>query len=463
MAIKFLNTVAVDTDVLYVDASSNKVGIGTTSPSQIFTIENNSGFFRINTSTSTYPRIEVGSASGSTAAIINRITGSQNIIFGESSDSGNYIFRGGNVGIGTTSPSFKLDVNGSTNIDGTLFVNAVNNHIRLIDSNGTGNFSVGVNNNFQIRDITANTTPLTIKAGTPGNTIVTTSSGNVGIGTPSPQEELHISSSVPAIRIEDTDGGYAQIVGSNGSLSLRADQANTVASSIIDFSIDNSERMRIEAGGNVGIGTTSPSSKFVVADGMSGGSSQTGLEFIPQDSNNRNIIFSYDRSSSAYKQLNFDASDFRFNPGGSTQVVIDSSGNVGIGTTSPSNKLDVIGDASVTALRVGSSASGEGIIRHYSTGGQGIGIVTGTINASGIGLYVSHSANNRNVGVGTTDPQSKLQVDGGVQMADDTDTASADKVGTLRYRTSGNNSYVDMCMQTGATTYEWVNIVQNNW
>ena len=196
---------------------------------------------------------------------------------------------------------------------------------------------------------------------------------------------------------------------------------------------------------------------------MSGGSSQTGLEFIPQDSNNRNIIFSYDRSSSAYKQLNFDASDFRFNPSGSTQVVIDSSGNVGIGTTSPSNKLDVIGDASVTALRVGSSASGEGIIRHYSTGGQGIGIVTGTINASGIGLYVSHSANNRNVGVGTTDPQSKLQVDGGVQMADDTDTASADKVGTLRYRTSGNNSYVDMCMQTGATTYEWVNIVQNNW
>jgi hypothetical protein len=48
-------------------------------------------------------------------------------------------------------------------------------------------------------------------------------------------------------------------------------------------------------------------------------------------------------------------------------------------------------------------------------------------------------------------------------MADDTDTASAAKVGTLKYRVSGNNSYVDMCMQTGAATYEWVNIVQNNW
>ena len=67
------------------------------------------------------------------------------------------------------------------------------------------------------------------------------------------------------------------------------------------------------------------------------------------------------------------------------------------------------------------------------------------------------------VGVGMDDPQSKLQVDGGIQLANDSDAASALKVGTFRYRTSGNNSYVDMCMQTGATTYAWVNILQNNW
>ncbi len=54
-------------------------------------------------------------------------------------------------------------------------------------------------------------------------------------------------------------------------------------------------------------------------------------------------------------------------------------------------------------------------------------------------------------------------VTGSIQMSDDTDTASASKVGTQRYRTSGNNSYVDMCMQTGATTYEWINILENNW
>ena len=83
-----------------------------------------------------------------------------------------------------------------------------------------------------------------------------------------------------------------------------------------------------------------------------------------------------------------------------------------------------------------------------------------------------------NVGVGTTSPSSKLQVDGEID-ANGGDRYSingrpwaaesssylklGDWDGTFRYRTSGNNSYVDMCMQTGASTYAWVNIVTNSW
>ena len=83
------------------------------------------------------------------------------------------------------------------------------------------------------------------------------------------------------------------------------------------------------------------------------------------------------------------------------------------------------------------------------------------IHSNGI-LTTIFDASNR-VGVGVAVPRAKLDVGGGVRIANDSTAASATNVGTLRYRTSGNNSYVDMVMQTGASTYEWVNIVQNNW
>ena len=67
------------------------------------------------------------------------------------------------------------------------------------------------------------------------------------------------------------------------------------------------------------------------------------------------------------------------------------------------------------------------------------------------------------VGIGTTSPQSTLEVNGGVKVANDNDVASASKVGTLRYRSDSNNSYVEMCVQTGASTYSWVIIHQETW
>lgn len=48
-------------------------------------------------------------------------------------------------------------------------------------------------------------------------------------------------------------------------------------------------------------------------------------------------------------------------------------------------------------------------------------------------------------------------------IQNDTNSPVIENAGKLRYRVSGNNSYTDMVMQTGASTYEWVNIVQNNW
>jgi hypothetical protein len=48
-------------------------------------------------------------------------------------------------------------------------------------------------------------------------------------------------------------------------------------------------------------------------------------------------------------------------------------------------------------------------------------------------------------------------------LTNNTDPASASNVGSLRYREVGNNSYIDLAMRTGASTYVWINIVENNW
>lgn len=57
----------------------------------------------------------------------------------------------------------------------------------------------------------------------------------------------------------------------------------------------------------------------------------------------------------------------------------------------------------------------------------------------------------------------KMHITSSIQVADDTDTATADNVGAIRYKADSNNSYVEMCMQTGASTYAWVVIKTNTW
>ena len=102
----------------------------------------------------------------------------------------------------------------------------------------------------------------------------------------------------------------------------------------------------------------------------------------------------------------------------------------------------------------------------------------------GLVFYVQESATNANIvkkisiREGTTigsavastlPPANGLAVQGdvvsysGVQVGDTANAANSTNAGMLKYRISGNNSYVDMCMQTGATTYAWINIKQNNW
>ena len=370
------------------------------------------------------------------------------------------------VGIGTTSPSTKLHVSGGD--------------IRIDDTERLEFGAGGVRINNDAAGRMYQRAPLGFYWETNGGyRMVLNSSGNVGIGTTSPSSRLDVltSSSGPVATLKNTSstgGSGLAVYGGTGS-----------GSNILTlYDKDSNQRLEVTGEGNVGIGTTSPSARLEVQ----GTNSNTQAALKVTDSGDSFFEVVPDNNTT-FKIGDLDAvgdeamivgtfSDITFSKGGTTTMILDSNNRVGIGTTSPSSKLQVNGDLTVgDDSTVGSfinviaaGASQDAGIRFGSESNTDskAAIYTNTVNSD---LHFDVTETTRmlidsgtgNVGIGTTGPRSKLHVVGGVKLGNDTDSPSSAKAGTFRYYTSGNNSYVDMCMRTGASTYAWVNIVTNSW
>jgi len=162
-----------------------------------------------------------------------------------------------------------------------------------------------------------------------------TSTG-LGIGTSSPSSKLHVAG-----QIEVTTDTTTPTAGS--AYFYKSSVGATVSgfSAVIETGSAGSraERLRIDSSGNLGIGTSSPSNKLHVT--VSAASTAVAAFYNTDTADGNGVYIKAGGSNSGKYALAID------NAASSSLLFLDASGNLGIGTSSPNYKLDVVGPINV--------------------------------------------------------------------------------------------------------------------
>ncbi|MBV8060881.1 MAG: hypothetical protein JO253_05070, partial [Alphaproteobacteria bacterium] len=465
-------------------AVQGSVGIGTVGPTNVFTVD----------------KAATTAATASTYHEAVNISGLNYLTMGANSSyaliqswqslplylnsQGNNVLIGGNVGIGTTSPTGVLNVNGGANSPIVRVEGTSNPVMTVLDDSGTnGELILGVVTSGGSYSNVASAGDAVVRtglnaAGAGGNLILTsrtatgnimfatqapdttkmiiTNAGNVGIGTTSPATLLDVNGAA-TIRGNLTITGTCTGCGS-GSLSWPlAGAADTVSapdyawsghtntglyyntgvgftvggSGVGTFTSSGLQLANVYSnggplyinnvtpnntylnggGGYVGIGANSASYTLDVNGTIAdrGSRFETGLDGTNtfwignvSGSEPNNLAMGYNTNGSGTVQT------LQFATAGSTRMVVNSSGNVGIGSATPRYNLDVNGNIYSDGSAIGSWSNALGIA-------QGGNVNYMQVDASGNTYFASnHSASfefmGGNVGIGTTSPFSVLEV-----------------------------------------------------
>ncbi len=471
----------------YGDASTGNVGIGTATPDTKFEVvgvsstrwaqfKNADGVSGVN--------FRPGASSGTTYSNIQAFSGlgAANLILNE---------FGGNIGIGTTVPTYKVDITGNlratTSItsgggiynSGIYYIGGVNYSAMTLSGSA---LSLGYENtSLALR--TSSTTQLLINA-----------SGLVGIGTTTPTALLHIN------------GGY----GANDALTIN----QTLSGNILSASASGTTKMVLSNSGQLGIGTTAPTSDIYIWDAsvadiyvksnntgtglyMDGGAGAgngitfkaanvqkwaifdrenfAGTPLTIQDNSNNIVTAWLDIGASGLMGINNSAPtaalhvDGKYgsnaaaiinqtNAGdiltasasGTTKLVLANSGRMGLGLGTPGFMLDILATAdnidngAALALK-GTSYTTHGgyLILNKNTGNNTAAIIQSGDNNQYTPILLNPSGGN--VGVGTTSTSYKLDVNGTARVAE-------------LLRVTGANGGVQMDSRDGSgTNFQWYN------
>ena len=379
--------------------------------------------------------------------------------------------RTGNVGIGATSPSSKLQVSGDAYVteqfgQGVAIANKIAAYGGEFRASGAsaqiffgrsgssvGSGAIGADSTYVFRVWT-----------TPGfgNPFVIKQDGNVGIGTTSPSEMLEIkpgSGGDSKINMLDSAGAQKALIGydnGNGGLINLYNQAGT--RNVVVRGYGNS----YFNGGNFGIGTVSPAAKLdVVASNVSvtpntdssavfRKNGHNYISILSGGTNEGGVIFGNSADAAdgwiAYKHGTGAADQaFAFGTANGERMRITKGGNVGIGTTAPGAKLDINGIPWVNpadGTHSGWNFRQGGVFKGWVGYVDSNDVVNLSMDGSvtnGINVNASH-----NVGIGTASPTHKLHVNGDMRLT-----------GALRDSNNAKGSAGQVLSSTGSAT-DWI-------
>lgn len=321
----------------------------------------------------------------------------------------------GNVGIGTTTPASLLEVSGPT---------AWTGYIRISDTAGSGiilNDKTTPTDKWTIQRRHAGSGSLngilqfntnSAASGSISNVLALTDAGSVGVGTDTPLATLDVFGDIRTtrttarIQFKQTaaaDLNFDMTCGAAGALAFRTQNE--------DFTVPV-ERMRIASNGDVGIGTNTPRNVTNFGILTLNGTTGSILQLRNGDVDGARVQI----SPSNMIILTEDARDIAFNTQGTSQrmIIKGDTGNVGIGTSSPTNVLEMEREGVVQLILNTKTPLGDSGIR-FRQDGSTVGRILSRVDKS-LGFFAGGSTERMridpagDVGIGTTAPAQKLHV-----------------------------------------------------